>query len=189
MTKTKIYVYKAPKKQKVLRINTPDDIPKFLHHSIIWDKQKKELHLHNAERYEIAPFGSIICYEKSKLTHSGWICGAIEKPSNLVEINGEFYAQPNIFQAILIPEKNDEQPEWIKSCNLTYNDDGTVTIKTQDNIMTGRIGIDFLLFCGIIENDTPEAKILVRGKKAYHKYVVCDESGNDICKLSEMFPV
>ena len=176
----------AGQKKDAIRVNNVSDIPEFLQKTItIADGM---LHLECVEGNETAPLGSVIGYEQSARTASGWNTWCIgNAATNLVEVDGVFYKKATVLPAILVPKADDEQPDWAKACNLTYNGDGTATFKTDWGFSTGRIGRDFLLLYGMKEDGSPDANILIRGEKSYYDYIVCDE-GTDIGKLSELYP-
>ena len=183
-----IYIHKvAGQKKDAIRVTKESDIPEFLQKTITI--VNGVLHLECVEGMETAPLGSVIGYEQSARTMSGWNTWCIgNAATNLVEVDGVFYKKATIFPAMLLPEANEAQADWAKACNLTYNGDGTATIKTDWGFSTGRVGSDFLLLYGMKADGTPDANILTRGEKSYYDYIVCDENGTDIGKLSELYP-
>ena len=178
---------KLGKRKDAVRINSYADIPKFLRQVIFI--LHDELSFQCNGKSSNAPLGSVIGYEKSQSTITGWDCWHIENADEiLIEVNGNFYDKSKIVQAMLIPEKGSELPEWVKNCDLTYGTSRLANLKTDSKSSHGRIGIDFLLLYGIKEDGTPDADILFRGGILYRNYFICDENGNDIAKLSDLYP-
>ena len=99
-------------------------------------------------------------------------------------------AQENtvLIHALLLPGKNDVKPVWVNSCLITYNGDGTATLKTDCGCSTGRIDIDFLLLHGMNKNGSPNVSLLTRNEASYCNYVVCDIVGNIVGKLCDFYP-
>ncbi|MBQ2835633.1 MAG: hypothetical protein IJE68_02210 [Clostridia bacterium] len=184
-----IYIHSRPVSHQstTVEISTLSTIPEHLRNAItIIDC---ELQLDNVEGFQTVPMGSVICYEKSDRTVSGYNCWAIGKVGiDLVKKNGIFYTKPIVIPAMLIPAKEDVKPVWVNSCNLTYNGDGTATMKTDFGQVTGRIGIDFILCHGMKSDGGPAASILATYDESYNDYIICDEAGNDIGKLCELYP-
>lgn len=178
----------AGTRKDAVRITSREDIPQFLQDALSIVDGK--LHLQCTEGDEIAPLGVVVGYEESHRTSSGWNCWVIGNAStNLIEIDGVFSKKATVFPAILLPEADDVQPDWATACKLAYNGDGTATIKTSWGFSTGKIGHDFLILYGMSEDGIPDANILTRGEKSYYDYIVCDQAGTDIGKLSELYPV
>lgn len=177
----------AGQKKDAIRVAKESDIPEFLRKTItIGDGI---LHLECVEGNETAPLGSVIGYEQSARTTSGWNIWCIgNAATNLVEVDGIFYKKATVFPAMLVPKAEDDQPDWAKGCKLTYNGDGTATIKTDWGFSTGRVGIDFLLLYGMKADGTPDANILTRGEMSYYDYIICNEKGDDIGKLADLYP-
>ena len=169
-----------------LEMSTLSTIPEFLRKAITI--QNHELWLDTIDGYQVVPVGSVIGYEKCDHTASGYNCWFIANSKDLVKINGIFYTKPVIIHGLLIPAQEDPQPVWVHSCNLTYNGDGTATLNTDSGKVSGRIGIDFILSHGMKKDGKPNASILTTFDEDYNDYTICDENGNDIGKLSEIYP-
>lgn len=147
------------------------------------------IRLHNDNGPQLVPSGSIIAYEKSEKTPSGYNCWAVAGPhTNVVKIDEALYIEPSIVHAMLIPDKEDIKPLWVNRCNLTYNGDGTTTLKNGIHSTTGRIGIDFIIASGMVGSPNFKPSILTRENPSYSDYLVCEESGKDIGKLCELYP-
>ena len=168
-----------------VEVYTLASIPEFLSQAIRLDNHM--LWLDNVEGRKCAPLGSVICYEKSDNTTSGYSCWSLGKLGfDLVKEDNIFYPKNRIIHAMLIPDKDEERPLWVIRSNLTYNGDGTVTMHTAEGDFTGRIGIDFLLCHGM--KKTHITSLLTRHDEAYKNYIVCDENRNDVGKLCELYP-
>lgn len=184
-----IYIHSRPvaHQSNAVEISTLSTIPEHLRKAI--SLVNCELRLDNEAGYKTAPIGSVVCYEKSTHTASGYNCWAIGKLGiDLTKKDGLFYTKPTVIPAMLIPAPEDPKPVWVNACNLTYNGDGTATLNTDGKNFTGRIGIDFLLCFGMKENGLPKAGILATYDESYNDYIVCDTAGNDIGKLCELYP-
>ena len=170
-----------------VEISTLSTIPEHLRNAI--SIVNCELWLDNENGYQTAPMGSVICYEKSNKTESGYNCWAIGRIGiDLEKKDNIFYTKPALIPAMLIPDKEDIKPLWANCCNLIYNDDGTATLNTPRGLVTGRIGIDFLLYLGMSKNGYAKADILCTYDKSYNDYIVCTETGEDFIKLCELYP-
>lgn len=174
-------------KSNAVEVFTQSTIPEFLREAITLEDH--QLLLDNNKGWEYAPLGSVICYEKSDHTASGYHCWAIGKVGiDLVRIDNTFYNKPHTLYAMLIPSEDESKPVWVNSCKLTYNGDGTVTLKREGKSISGRIGIDFLLCRGMKANGNHNVSILTTYDESYSDYIVCDDSGKDIGKLCELYP-
>ena len=175
----------AGQKKDAVRIISIGDIPDFLKETItIVDNQ---LHLVCVEGNETAPLGSVIGYEKSNSTSTGWNTWHIANAStNLVEIDGVFYKKATVMLAMAVSE---EFPEFLKGADITHNEDGSWSIKTDWGVSTGFPGTSYWVRYGTKEDGTPDANILTKTEKSYNEYIVCDEYGHDIGFLCEIDPV
>jgi hypothetical protein len=174
----------AGQKKDAVRINTPTDIPEFLKSSI--DVARGLLYLTCVEGNETCPIGSVIGYEESEKTPSGWNCWCIgNAATNLVEIDGTFYKKATVMPATAVTE---EFPEFLKGADITHHPDGSWSIKTDWGVSTGFPGQAYWVRYGTKDDGTPDANILTKTEKSYKDYIVCDEDGNDIGSLSEIDP-
>ena len=83
----------------------------------------------------------------------------------------------------------DEYPDFIGSgAEITHNDDGSWSIKTEWGTPTGFPGEAYWVLYGVNPDGTPDANILKKSERSYKDYIVCDESGNDIGLLCEIDP-
>lgn len=170
-----------------VEISTLSTIPSFLRNAV--SLENHQLILDNRKGFMIAPLGSVIGYESSDETDSGFNCWPIGQLGvDIVNIDGTYYTKPHIIHAMLIPAKDEAKPVWAHSCNLIYNDDGTVTLNTDGITVSGRIGIDFLLCHGMKKNGSADASILSTTDESYTEYIVCDSERKDLGKLSELYP-
>ena len=158
MTNT-IRIHKqAGAKKDAIRVNTINNIPEFLKSTItIEDGQVK---LVCVEGVEVAPLGSVIGYEESEKTSTGWNAWCI----------------------------GNEAPDFLEGANIRHNSDGSWTIVTDWGESTGFPGEAYWVLYGQKADGTPDANILTKTEKSYKDYIVCDESGNDIGWLSEIDP-
>lgn len=180
-----IFVHKqAGTKKDAVRVNTAHDIPDFLKDSI--KVEGESLKLVCVEGNETAPLGSVIGYEESAQTETGWNTWVIgNAATNLVEIDGIFYKKATILPAQAV---DDEFPEFLKGAPITHNADESWTIKTDWGESTGFPGKAYWIRYGTKEDGTPDANILTKTEKSYRDYIVCDEDGNDIGFLAEIDP-
>ena len=133
-----------------------------------------------------APIGSVIGYEESSETSTGWNTWCIGNAStNLVEIDGVFYKKATVMKAQAL---DDEFPEFLKGAEIRHNEDGSWTIKTDWGESTGFPGKAYWVLYGVKEDGTPDANILTKTEKSYKDYIVCDENGEDIGFLSDIDP-
>lgn len=184
MTNT-IRIHKqAGAKKDAIRVNTINNIPEFLKSTItIEDGQVK---LVCVEGVEVAPLGSVIGYEESEKTSTGWNAWCIgNAATNLIERDGIFYKKATILTA---QQVNDEAPDFLEGANIRHNFDGSWTIVTDCGESTGFPGEAYWVLYGQKADGTPDANILTKTEKSYKDYIVCDESGNDIGWLSEIDP-
>ena len=174
----------AGQKKDAVRISSVSDIPEFLRSSI--DIACNKLYLTCVEGNEICQLGSVIGYEESEKTSTGWNCWCIgNAATNLVEIDGVFYKKATVMPAA---EVTDEFPEFLEGADITHNPDGSWSIKTDWGVSTGFPGQAYWVRYGTKEDGTPDANILTKTEKSYRDYIVCDEDGNDIGFLHEIDP-
>ena len=174
----------AGARKDAIRINTVADIPDFLSQSIT--VVDKSLHIVCVEGNETAPIGSVIGYEESAQTPTGYNCWVIgNAATNLVEIDGVFYKKATVMEAQAV---DNSYPEFLEGADITDNPDGSWTINTDWGESTGYPGMAYWVRYGTKEDGTPDANILTKTEKSYKDYIVCDENGNDIGFLCEIDP-
>lgn len=174
----------AGQKKDAIRVNTIADIPEFLKDTI--KIEGESLILVCVEGNETAPIGSVIGYEESSETSTGWNTWCIGNAStNLVEIDGVFYKKATVMKAQAI---DDEFPEFLKGADIHHNENGSWTIKTKWGKPNGKPGEAYWVLYGENEDGTPDANILTKKEKSYKDYIVCDENGEDIGFLSDIDP-
>lgn len=185
MTNNMIKIHKqAGTKKDAIRVNTVTDIPEFLKETIKIDNGS--LILVCVEGTETAPIGSVIGYEESAQTATGWNTWCIgNAATNLIEIDGVFYKKATILDAKSV---DDTFPEFLKGAEITHNTDGSWTIKTDWGESTGYPGKAYWVRYGTKADGTPDANILTKSEKSYKDYIVCDDSGNDVGFLCEIDP-
>lgn len=172
--------------RNAVEISTLSTIPDFLKSSIL--VVNHELWLDSEDGIKTAPLGVIVTYEKSTRASTGYNCQVIGSALDFTKKDDIYYANPIILHAMLIPSQEEARPVWVNSAGLTYNDDGTATLQTQNGPMTGRIGIDFIVTSGMKKNGKPNASILARYDEEYSKYNVYDSNDSFIGTLAELYP-
>lgn len=179
-----IYIHEPIKSYpNAVEVSTLSTIPEHLQGAITVENQ--HLLLDNVCGKNIVPMGSVIQYRKSDKTESGYDCRFIGfAGTDLVKVDGVFQTKKMPLHAYLIPSHEEDIPVWVKDCNITYNGDGTATLKTSSGNFTGRIGVDFIA----TKNGKNGARIITRDDEDYDSLIVCDEWKNDIGKLSELYP-
>ncbi len=174
----------AGQKKDAIRVTKEADIPDFLRESI--RVSGDTIQLTCVEGDEECPVGSVIGYEESQATSTGYNCWCIgNAATNLVEIDGVFYKKATIMKAALLTE---EYPEFLKGAEISRNDDGSWSIKTDWGVSTGFPGEAYWVRYGTKEDGVPDANILTKTEKSYRDYIVCDENGNDLGWLAEIDP-
>lgn len=177
-----IYIHQKAAKKDAVRVNGINDIPKFLSKSIKVVNGK--LQLECVEGNQTTEPGAVIGYEKSEKTESGYNCWVIgNAKKSLVEIDGTFYKKALIYQAA--PIEKDELPEFMDGLDVHKNNDGSWTIKKSWGDQTGFPGEAYWVYHGISEDGRKGVSILSKSEDSYREYWLCDERGNNICKLSE----
>lgn len=180
-----IFVHKeAGAKKDAVRICKESDIPDFLSDAItVVDNDK--LFLQCVEGGEIAPFGSVIGYEKTEKTFSGWNCWVIgNAATNLVEKDGIFYKKATVMKAAQVTA--DSIPSFLFGAGVRHNEDGSWSIKTEWGESKGYPYEAYWILYGRKDNNIPDANILTKTEKSFKDYIVCDENGNDLGWLSEL---
>ena len=174
----------AGQKKDAVRISRVEDIPEFLRGSI--DIARGVLYLTCLEGVETCPLGSVIGYEPSERTPSGWNCWVIgNAATNLVEIDGVFYKKATV---MLAEPVTDEFPELLKGAKITRNPDGSWSIKTDWGVSTGYPGRAYWVLYGVKPDGTLDANLVTKTERSYMEYIVCDEEGHDIGLLCEIDP-
>lgn len=99
-----IFIHKeAGQRKDAVRVSSYNDIPEFLKSAI--SVTTEGIKLDCVEGREVAPFGAVIGYEKSKKTSSGWNCWVIgNADTNLIEKDGVFYKKATIMKAQAVSE-------------------------------------------------------------------------------------
>lgn len=183
----RIHTPAVPLPDNVVRISILTTIPAELREAIHIINGKLELDSNDG--IKTVPTGSLIGFEKSDKTPSGYHCWVAATPhTNLISIDGVLCTKPIIRHSMLIPDKDEARPLWVAHSHITYNGDGTATIHTDEGDFTGRIGIDFLVCNGMKKNGPYNVSLLTRSDKSYNDFIVCDENRNPIGKLSDIYP-
>lgn len=178
MVETFLEIFKAAgKKANAIRISQESDIPDFLSESVLI--QGGKIFLNSSEK--TAPLGSVIGYEKSDTTKSGYITWHIINPDTcLVEVNRNFYQKAKVFLASPVTH---HFPKFIDGANIIRNSDGSWSIITDFGISTGFPGKAYWILSGKKEDGTPDANIISN----YEDYYACDYvTGEEIGPLSEI---
>ena len=162
----------AGQRKKAIRINGADDIPEFLQGSIVIAFGR--VFLDCVEGHEECPLGSVIGYERSEKTVSGWNCWCIgNADTNLIERDGVFYTKATILEATPITE---EFPELMRGANIWRNDDGSWSFETKYGIMEGKPFEAYWVKSGENQDGTPKGYILTRSEESLNSFLVCDEA-------------
>ena len=177
-----IYIRKKfGKKKPAVRINKVEDIPEELRKAIkIVDDM---IELDCTEGDELVPLGSVIGYEYSPNTESGINTWKIDNVDNLflIEENGEFFTNDTINKAVMIGE---ELPDFLEEENITRNEDGSWTLKTDWGESTGYPGEGYFVLYGTKDHGKSNVNILTNSEPSFDEYYVCDADGNIIDGLS-----
>ena len=186
---------------KIIKVHTPaipmpTNVVKITALSTIPEELREAIRIVNCRLYvdtidgiKVAPTGSIISFEKSEETSSGYDCRVVATPhTDLLNVNNVIFIKPTIMHAVLIPDKDEVRPLWAVRSKLTYNGDGTATLHTAEGDSTGRIGIDFLLCQDVKKAGNYKVSILSTYDEAYSEYILCDDDGKDIGKLVDFYP-
>ena len=174
----------AGTKKDAIRVNCEADIPAFLKTTITI--AGAQIKLICVEGNQTCPVGSVIGYEESTSSETGYNCWHIANAAtNLVEIDGVFYKKATVMQAMAV---SDEFPAFLEGAAITHNEDGSWTIKTDWGESTGFPGKAYWVRYGTKGDGTPDANILTKTEKSYRDYIVCDENGEDIGFLCEIDP-
>ena len=175
----------AGTRKDAVRVNVVSDIPEFLRGSI--NIVDDSIYLTCVEGDETCPIGSVIGYEESEKTSTGWNCWCIgNADANLVEIDGVFYKKATVMPAELIAHFG--IPKFLEGADIVRNEDGSWSIKTDWGLSTGVPGQAYWVLYGVKADGTPDANIINKTEKSYRDYIVCDEDGKDIGWLCELDP-
>ena len=180
-----IYLHKqAGQKKDAFRVNSASDIPSFLKDTVA--VVNGEVSLTCVEGNEVAPLGSVIGYEKSDSTTTGWNAWCIgNADTNLIEIDGVFYKKATVMPAVAV---SNDFPDFLEGADICDNPDGSWSIKTDWGVSTGFPGEAYWIKYGTKEDGSVDANILTKTEKSYREYIVCDENGEDIGFLCEIDP-
>lgn len=179
-----IYIHKTAGKKDAVRISSSADIPEFLQETITIRGEK--IHLGCVEGDEVCPLGSVIGWEQSNSTATGYNCWCIGNAAeSLIEKDGTFYKKPVIYKAAPLGET---APDFIRGANADKFPGGIWKVKTDWGESSGKIGEAYWVLYGIKADGTPDVNILTKTEKSYQDYIVCDENGNDIGALGEIDP-
>lgn len=183
MTIIKIHKQAGTRKDAI-RVNGLSDVPEFLQGTIT--VSNNELTLVCVEGTEHCPLGSVIGYEASENTSTGWNAWHIANAAtNLVEIDGVFYKKATVMSAMAVTE---EFPEFLQGADISRNADGSWFITTDWGVSTGHPGQSYWVLYGFKADGKPDANILSKTEKSYREYIVCDDAGKDIGFLCEIDP-
>lgn len=170
-------------KKDAVRVSCETDIPDFLFGTVAIDPLAGEIVLACIDGEERCPLGSVIAYEQSTKTKTGWNAWhKANAASTLVEVDGAFYEKPKAYKA---QEMADEVPSFLEGADIWRNEDGSWSIQTPWGVSTGTPGAAYWVRYGTREDGTPDANILAVETASFEAYIVADEEGNDICSLPE----
>lgn len=175
----------AGARKDAIRVSSVADIPAFLTETITICGDSVQLV--NVEMgISHCPLGSVIGYEKSESSSTGWNAWHIANAAtNLIEQDGVFYKKATVFKAMKVGES---LPEWLEGAPIRHNADGSWTITTPWGESTGFPGKSYWILYGTNEDGSIDANILTKSEKSYKDYIVCDDDGNDLGYLAELDP-
>ena len=144
--------------ENTVTIHTVLSVPKFLKAALYLKDYK--VWMESEDGLISAPLGSVIGYEKSEKTYSGYNCWPIGcLGSDLIRIDGLLYRNPYVAYGMLIPGPNDHIafPLWVQRCKLVYNEDGRldhIYSCFQENLkeLESRFYYIKVLFSRVLEN-------------------------------------
>ena len=174
----------AGSKKNAVRISNVDDIPEFLKGTVAISDGKVSLVC--VEGNETCPLGSVIGYEESESTGTGYNTWYIANAAtNLIEKDGVFYTKATILEATPM---DDESPELLRGAKIWRNDDGSWSYKASWGVQTGFPGKAYWVKSGVTEEGVPKGYILTKTEESYKSFIVCNENGEDIGFLYEIDP-
>lgn len=176
-----IRIHKQVTRKDAFRASNAESIPTFLRETVTFDGN--EFTLICVEGTERGPVGSVIGYEESNQTATGYNCWFIGEDS-ITEIDGVFYTKATILEAEAV---SDEFPEFLRGAEIRHNEDGSWTIKTSWGESTGFPGKAYWVLYKR-DGDKVDANILTKSEKSYRNFIVCDADGKDIGFLYEIDP-
>lgn len=181
MEKTFFVRKKAGQKKDAFRVTNHESIPDFLRETVTIGTDGL-VHLRCVEGDETCPLGSVIGYEKSPNTGTGyntWVIG--NAATNLIEEDGVFYKKATVMQAEFV---SDEFPEFLAGASIRRNDDGTWTITTDWGESTAIPGDALWVRYGTKPDGTPDANAVSMRERAYFEYYLCEPDGTIIDLLA-----
>ena len=183
--KNTIRIHKqAGSKKDAIRVSNVADIPEFLRETITISDGVVSLVC--VEGSETCPLGSVVGYEQSKKTKTGYNTWFIANAAtNLVEKDGVFYTKATVLEATPI---TDEEPELLRGANIWRNEDGSWSYGASWGVQTGFPGQAYWVKSGVNEQGVPKGYILTKSEESYKLFIVCDEDGNDVGFLYEIDP-
>ena len=174
----------AGSKKNAVRISKVDDIPEFLKDTVAISDGKVSLVC--VEGNETCPLGSVIGYEESENTGTGYNTWYIANAAtNLIEKDGVFYTKATILEATPM---DDEFPELLRGAKIWRNDDGSWSYEASWGVQTGFPGKAYWVKSGVTEEGVPKGYILTKTEESYMSFIVCNENGEDIGFLYEIGP-
>ena len=174
----------AGSKKNAVRISKVDDIPEFLNGTVAISDGKVSLVC--VEGNETCPLGSVIGYEESESTGTGYNAWYIANAAtNLIEKDGVFYAKATILEATPI---TDDFPELLRGANIWRNDDGSWSYGASWGVQTGSPGQAYWVKSGVTKEGVPKGYIITKSEESYKSFIVCNEEGEDIGYLYEIDP-
>lgn len=188
-----IYIRKlAGKKKDAFRLNSAEDIPEFLQNNVLIDDEGVA-HLLCVEGWLTCPLGTVIGYEQSGFTGTGYNVWPIgNAATNLIEEDGVFYQKPTVAQAELMGEWPSELTMgclyWRNFQSSPRRPRGSWTIVTDWGESTGMPGQAYWVRYGKKIGGAPDVNILTMSEQSFQDYYVCEADGTLICPLAEYQP-
>lgn len=142
-----------------------------------------------AEGAKEGPLGSVVCYQTSTRPYRKFDAWIVENPNlSLVEKNGVFYKKPPILKACIVPKEGEDIPNWLKGCHIAYSGSIT-TIQTLRGIANAKPGVDTIVFYGMNQcGKHPKVNIIRKGSTSCSRYILCEETGEDIGSFDKYYP-
>lgn len=83
-----------------------------------------------------------------------------------------------VCSAVIIPAKDESQPDWLTNCGLIYSEDGKrAGISGGCGLISGRVGYDIVVFWGYAQDGTPMVDIIHEGTQKHRALEICHEDG------------
>ncbi len=178
------------RKLNAIRINSKKDIPLFLSTSIsiiehtIYYISMKGMN----ENPKSCPIGSVIGWDTSQLTNTGFYCWHITNFENILEKDSFFYLISPLLRAEPI---GDKLPDFFHGCTVgglmssivRHNENSWMIYRKNHQKV-----IPFWQGYWVFEEKKSNIHILLKNDISYTEYLVCDKNGKSLGLLCEINP-